>query len=197
MWCKSVAAGAANLTPLYDGNYLQTANFCNPGTAWPRIRGDIYFLKDIKIYGWRTKAVFLAHINTYLYDICFMWNEWCVNISSDNGRKPIFWSILSRLLATTGYKWDKRGPKANQFWILAQQVYTKSLIRIVWILFEIMVWNQHFDSFSLFFVVKLYINCVCMTKLDISCHCTPTIFAELTVNAIYSVWRYSFPNSIM
>ena len=58
---------------------------------------------------------------------------------SDNGQKPQF---SSHIVGTTGPKF-----KANQFWTFTQSVYTARLNWIASILFPIMVWNHHFQSF--------------------------------------------------
>ena len=51
-------------------------------------------------------------------------------------------------LATRGSKLGQRSPKGHQFWTLTQQVCTTSLNWIVWIIFQIMFGNNHFDQFS-------------------------------------------------
>ena len=80
-----------------------------------------------------TQSVYTAHLN---------WIAWI--LFQNNGRKPQF---SSHFVGTTGPKFGQHGSKANQFWTFTQSVYTARLNWIAWILFQIMVWNHHFQSF--------------------------------------------------
>ena len=73
----------------------------------------------------------------------FNWVAW--TLFPDNGRKTQSPVIF---VANRWPKSGQCGQKANQSWTHTQLVYTLSSYGIVWTLFEIMVRNHHFHSFS-------------------------------------------------
>ena len=69
--------------------------------------------------------------------------DWLISFP-DNGQKSLISVIFGPL---EGLNWANIAQKANQFWTLAQQVYTSSWEWIELLVFQIMVRNHHFQSF--------------------------------------------------